>query len=144
MKKYKMFINEVEFTATLAKFKEQQNEILNFSLQDEETKEVFKAKIMVSPQPGDSFDELILESSRGFMVEGWYVKIVEREDAEEEEITVFQETRLGARRGYMLSSIAEDKIKLKKEMMTSELEKRLKRKQELVKEILGKEEDPKK
>lgn len=144
MKKYKIFISELEFAATLAKFREQPDQIFDFSLQDEETKEGFKAKVMVSTQPGDGYDGLTIESSRGFMAEGWYVKIVEREDAqEEEEITIFQQTRLGARRGYMLSSImAEEKTRLKKEIMTSELEKRLKRKQELVKEILHKEGEP--
>lgn len=145
MGKYKVFISEVEFSATLAKLKEQPNEIFDFTLHDEETKEAFKARLMFSTQPGDNFDELIIESSRGFMVEGWYVKIVEREDGqEEEEITIFQETRLGARRGYMLSSImAEEKSRLKNEIMTSELESRLKRKQELVKEILDKDQKTK-
>lgn len=68
------------------------------------------------------------------------MKILEREEEGEEGVTVFESMRLGERRGYMLRSMmAEgDKGKSKKETMTTELEKRLKRKQQLVADLLKK------
>ena len=58
----------------------------------------------------------------------------------EDEVKVFESMRLGERRGYMLRSMmAEgDKGKSKKETMTTELEKRLKQKQQLVADLLKK------
>lgn len=135
-KSYKIF-------GTADKFAGREGEIFTEEVHDEETQESFEAKIMVSSVPREGYCPLTFESSRGGVIlQGdWYVKIIGREAEEEEEVTVFEETRLGARKGYMLRSMtAEQKTKLKQEIMSSELEKRLKRKQELVKDILKKSE----
>jgi len=139
-KKYKLFVTDID------KFKGHEDEVFTeTSLVDEETQDHFQAKIMVSQSPQEGYDELELESDRGYIATGHYVKIVERLEEEEESVTVFQSKRLGERRGYMLRSMmAEDKDQLKKETMTSELEKRLKRKQEIVQQLLKKKDKEKK
>lgn len=125
----------------LGKFEAGEGEVLTETLMDTETREQFTAKITVSRSPQEGYDKLLIQG-RGFFLSGdWYVKILERVEEEEAPVTVFEATRLGARRGYMLRSMmAEEKKKLKRETMTTELEKRLKRKQEIVKKLLGKKE----
>jgi len=133
-KRYRIFVPETE----LDKFKGQEDRIFSETLVDEETQETFQAKIMISQSPREGYDELVLQARGSFIPGQWYLKIVEREEEEESEpVTVFEAKRLGERKGYMLRSMmAEEKEKLKKETMTSELEKRLRRKQEIVKELL--------
>ena len=131
--KYKIFIPEDE----LDKFKGRGDEVFTETLLDEETHGAIEAKIIVSETPKEGYEELTIQARGGFLSGTWYVKILETEDEEEESVTVFQAARLGERRGYMLRSMmAEQKDDLKKETMTSELQKRLKRKQEIVKELL--------
>ncbi len=132
---YKVFVPEGE----LDKFKNREDKVFTEVLVDEETRETFEAKIMVSQSPLEGYDELLLQGRGGFVQGKWYVKILEREEEEIEPVTVFEAKRLGERKGYMLRSMmAEEKAKVKKETMTTELEKRLKRKRELVKEVLKK------
>jgi|GEM_PF-2766837 len=118
------------------RFSGHEDEIFTETLIDTDTQEGFKAEIMVSPHPKEGYDLLLIQG-RGTFLEGeWHVKIIQRVEEEEEEVTVFQSMRLGERRGYMLRSMAtEEKDKLKKEAMTTELEERLKKKQELVKRL---------
>jgi len=125
----------------LGKFEAHEGEVFTEILMDTETREQFTAKIMVSQSPQEGYDKLLIQG-RGFFIGGdWYVKILERVEEEAAPVTVFEAARLGARRGYMLRSMmAEEKEKLKKETMTTELEKRLKRKREIVKKLLEKKE----
>ena len=106
---------------------------------DEDTQEQFHAKIMISAEPKEGYDELLIQERGGYVEGKWYIKVLER-DEEEEEVTVFESMKLGERRGYMLRSMmAEESEKAKKETMTSELEKRWKQKQQLVNKLLKKE-----
>lgn len=107
---------------------------------DEDTMEQFGAQVMVSDEPEEGYEELVIQERGGYLPGKWYVKIVERQDDEdEEEITVFESLKLGDRRGYMLRSMmAEEKEKEKKETMTTELEKRWKQKRALVDKLLEK------
>ena len=138
MARYKMFFPEDEFL----KINESEGKVLDRMVQDEETLAQFPAKVMLSSSLKEGYEEVMLVSGRVQVSKGhWYIKLLERgEEAEEEEVTVFESMRMGERKGYMLRSMmAEDKSKLKKETMSTELEKRLKRKQEIVKKLLEKE-----
>ena len=133
-KTYTIFVPE----DNLEKFRDQEGEVFQETLIDEATREQFEAKVMVSNSPGEDYCRLMLQGRGGFVSGEWFVKIVERAEEEDEDVTVFESMRLGERRGYMLRSMMaeSDKGASKKETMTTELEKRLKRKQELVAEIL--------
>ena len=111
------------------------------TLIDESTKEQFEARVIVSEKGGKDFHKLKLQGRGSFLAGEWFVKIIERKDDDDDEFTVFESKRYGQRRGYMLRSMmAEgDKAEAKKETMTTELQKRLKQKQKLVKELLKKE-----
>ena len=118
--------------------KGQEGEVLTRSLLDPESRGMFEAKIMLSQTPQEGYDELVLEGGGLARVEGqWYVKILEREEEEEEAVTVFQSLKLSDRRGYMLKSMmGEQKTERKKEIMTTELEEKLRRKREITEKIL--------
>lgn len=135
-KTYKIFVPESD----LDKFLNQEDKVFSEMVIDEATKEQFQATVMVSQAPGEGYDRLVLQG-RGSFIEGdWFVKIVDREDEEEEEVTIFESKRLGTRRGYMLRSMMaeSDRSKSRKEIMTSELQKRLKQKQKMVSDMLKK------
>jgi len=134
-KRYRIFIPE----KGMEKVKEMEGKVLSEVVIDEDTQEQFQAKIIISGSPEEGYDELVIQERGGYIKGKWYVKILEREE-EEEEITVFESMRLGDRRGYMLRSMmAEEKEKMKKELMTKELEKRWKQKRELIDKLLKKE-----
>lgn len=136
-KTYKIFVPE----DTLDRFINQEGKVFNEILIDETTREQFQAKVIVSQSGGEGYDSLILQGRGGFISGDWFVKIVEREGEEEEdEVTIFESKRLGQRRGYMLRSMMaeSEKTEAKKEIMTTELKKRLKQKQKLVSEMLKK------
>lgn len=134
-KTYIVFTPEDE----LDKFKGHQSEVLDETLMDAESRDQFRAKIIVSQSPQEGYDKLLIQVRGSYIPEEWYVKVLERQE-EDEEVTVFQSMKLGERRGYMLRSMmSEKKAEAKKETMTTELERRLKRKQEEVKRLLGKE-----
>jgi hypothetical protein len=122
------------------KYEGHEGEVLEERIEDQDTGEPFDAKIMVSKTPQEGYDELVLATSRGMLIEGkWFVKVLERIE-EEEVITVFESKKLGDRRGYMLKSmLAEEKTERKKEIMTTDLEEKLKRKREIAAEILKKQ-----
>lgn len=109
-------------------------------LLEERTREIFSCRMVVSLTPEEGYDELILEGIGKKRLEGkWFVRILERigED-EDEEITVFQSAKPSERRGYMLRSMVdEQKQERKMDIMTSELDEKKKRKQQLTEEILG-------
>ena len=135
-KKYRIFIPE----KGIEKVKEMEGQISTDVVIDEDTREQFRAKIMISALPQEGYDELVIQERGGYLPGKWYIKVLEREQEEEEGITVFESMKLGDRRGYMLRSMmAEDKEKEKKEVMTSELEKRWKQKRELVDKLLQKD-----
>lgn len=134
MSKYRIFIPE----GGAEKVKEMEGHVLDEVVIDEETQDQFQAKIMILSEAKEGYDELMIQERGGYASGQWYVKILEREE-EDDEITVFESMKLGERRGYMLRSMmAEDKEKEKKETMTTELEKRWKQKQELVGRLLKK------
>ena len=134
-KKYRIFIPE----KGIEKVKEREGKVSSDVVIDEDTREQFRAKIVVSAVPQEGYDELVIQERGGYLPGNWYIKVLEREE-EEEGITVFESMKLGDRRGYMLRSMmAEDKEKEKKEVMTSELEKRWKQKRELVDKLLHKD-----
>lgn len=133
-KRYRMFLLGEQFE----KINETEGKVLSQVVLDMDTQEHFEAKVVLSSSPKEGYDEVVIASERGTLKPGqWYLKVLEREEAEEEKVTVFESMRLGERKGYMLRSMmAEEKAKLKKETMSTELEKRLKRKQEIVKKLL--------
>jgi hypothetical protein len=137
VKTYTIFVPEND----LEKFLKQEGEILDETLIDEETREQFQAKVIVSRTGGKDFHNLHLQGRGAFLSGEWFVKITETEEEEDEGFTIFESKRYGQRRGYMLRSMmAEgDKAAEKKETMTTELQKRLKQKQKLVEELLKKE-----
>lgn len=137
VKTFTIFVPEDD----LEKFLKQEGEILNETLIDEETREQFQAKVIVSRTGGKDFHNLHLQGRGAFLSGEWFVKITETEEEGDEEFTIFESKRYGQRRGYMLRSMmAEgDKAAEKKETMTTELQKRLKQKQKLVEELLKKE-----
>ena len=138
-KSYRIFVKNFDA------FKEQEGKVFTDILHDEETHETFQVKMIVSKSPQEGYDKLVLESPRAYLAQDqWYVNIIEREEEATEAVTIFEGKRLGERKGYMLRSMmAEDKAKLKKEIMTSELKARLERKQKIVEELLKKKEEPK-
>lgn len=122
-----------------------EGEIITETLQDEETREQFEAKFEVSRSPQEGWDKLNIQLKSAFIDEDWFVKIIEREE-EDEEVTYFESKRLGARRGHMLRSMlaeAEDEEAEKKRVMEQELKQRLKWKKNVVKKILKDEEEKK-
>jgi hypothetical protein len=126
---------------TFEEFENREGQEFVKELLDEKTREIMECRIVISSTPQEDFDELILEGiGLQRSKKQWYVKILERlDEGEEEEITVFQSAKPSERRGYMLRSMAEEqKVDRKKEIMTSELEERKKRKQKLTDEILKK------
>ena len=135
---YRIFVPEDD----LEKFRNHEETVFTETVIDESTREQFEAEIMVSESPDKEYDKLLIQGRGGLVSGEWFVKIVKRMDDEEEEedVTVFESMRLGQRRGYMLRSMMaeSDKGSTKKETMTSELQKRLKRKQQLVEELLNK------
>ena len=137
MKTYTIFVPEND----LEKFLRQEGETLSETLVDEGTREQFQAKVIVSRTGGKDFHNLHLQGRGAFLSGEWFVKIVETEDEDDEEVTIFESKRYGQRRGYMLRSMmAEgDKDAAKKETMTTELQKRLKQKKKIVEELLKKE-----
>ena len=138
-KTYRIFVPE----DALEKFTGKEKKVFHETVIDEGTREQFPARVMVSQTGGEGYEKLILQGRGGFVSGEWFVKIIEREDEgeEDEEVTVFESKRLGQRRGYMLRSMMgeKDRDEAKKEIMTTELEKRLKQKQKLMKEVLKKE-----
>jgi ABC-type phosphate transport system auxiliary subunit len=137
VKIYTIFVPEDD----LEKFLKQEGEILNETLIDEETREQFQAKVVVSRTGGKDFHNLHLQGRGAFLSGEWFVKVIETDEEEDEGFTIFESKRYGQRRGYMLRSMmAEgDKAAEKKETMTTELQKRLKQRQKLVEELLKKE-----
>lgn len=136
---YRIFVPEDD----LEKFRNHEETVFTETVIDESTREQFEAEIMVSESPDKEYDKLLIQGRGGLVSGEWFVKIVKRmddEEEEEEDVTVFESMRLGQRRGYMLRSMMaeSDKGSTKKETMTSELQKRLKRKQQLVEELLNK------
>ena len=133
---YRIFVPESD----LGKFADQEGTVFKETLIDEATREQFQAEVAVSQSPGEGYDKLLIQGRGGFISGDWFVKILEREEEGEAEVTVFESMRLGERRGYMLRSMmAEgDKGMSTKETMTTELEKRLKQKQQLVADLLKK------
>ena len=133
---YRIFVPESD----LGKFADQAGKEFTETLIDEATREQFQARVTISQSPGKGYDKLLIQGRGGFISGDWFVKILAREDEGEDEVTVFESMRLGERRGYMLRSMMaeSDKGESKKETMTTELEKRLKRKQQLVADLLKK------
>lgn len=142
-KTYKIFVPESD----LEKFLDKEKKVFSEMVIDETTKEQFQAKVMISQSPEEGYDKLILQGRGSFISGDWFVKIVAREEEEEEEekVTVFESKRLGQRRGYMLRSMMaeSDRSKSRKEIMTRELQKRLKQKQKIVSEMLKKNNEKK-
>ncbi len=133
-KKYRIFIPE----NAGERVKESAGQVLNEVVIDEDTREQFKAKVMIACSAQEGYEQLVIQERGGNLPGEWYIKIVEREE-EDDEITVFESMKLGDRRGYMLRSMmAEEKEKEKKEIMTSELEKRWKQKKDLVDKLMEK------
>lgn len=115
-----------------------EGEALSETLQDEETREQFKAKIKVSSSPQEGWDTLHIQLRSGYLDEGWSVQITSRED-DDDEVTYFESKRLGARRGHMLRSMlaeSEGEDAEKKRVMEEELKQRLQWKKGIVKKIL--------
>ncbi len=113
-------------------------EMISETLQDEDTREQFKAKFEVSNSPQEGWDSLHIQLRSGFLDEKWFVKITARED-EDDEVTYFESKRLGARRGHMLRSMlaeSEGEDAEKKRVMEEELKHRLQWKKDIVKKIL--------
>jgi hypothetical protein len=136
---YRMFVDDIE------KFDGPEGEIIEKDLLDEDTRGFLNnTKVILSRTPQEGYANLRLQGTGRSTVtlDGkWYVKVLEEEE-DEEAGTVFEGLRLGQRKGYMLRSmLQEDKDKLKKETMTTELEQRLKRKKEMLKELRKKKEE---
>lgn len=133
---YRIFIPEEQ----TEKFKVQDGNLFTDTLINEDTQEAFRAKIIVSQIQQEGYDHLLLQIRSGFLPGPWFVKIVEQEEDEEEAVKVFESMRLGERRGYMLRSMmaeGEEKSKKNEAIMTTELEKRLQKKRELVENLLN-------
>ncbi|RJX19994.1 MAG: hypothetical protein C4575_07410 [Desulforudis sp.] len=137
-KTYRVFVPEDE----LNKFENPGDKLFTETVIDEDTQEAFRAKIMVSTSLLEGYDSLLLQGRGGFLPGQWFVKIVERDEEDEDEsVTVFESMRLGERRGYMLRSMmaeTEERKKKKEEIMTTELEKRLQKKRQLIEQLLNK------
>lgn len=134
---YTIFVPEDD----LEKFLREEGRELTETIIDDSTKEQFEARVIVSRKGGKDFHKLKLQGRGAFLSGEWFVKIIAREDDEDEDFTIFESKRYGQRRGYMLRSMMaeSDRAEAKKETMTTELQKRLKQKQKLVEELLKKE-----
>ena len=129
--KYRIFIPEGE----LGKF-EEEDRVYEEYVFDFDTGGQFKAKIMVSRSPGEGYEPLTIQVRGDYLPGDWYAKIVEREEEEEEAVTVFQPAKLSERRGYMLRSMMEEeKLKRKRDIMGKDLEEREKEKKDVVERI---------
>ncbi|EFK07593.1 conserved domain protein [delta proteobacterium NaphS2] len=116
-----------------------EGEVLSDVLQDEETREQFDAKFEVSKSPKEGWDGLRIQLAAAPLTgEEWFIKIIEREE-DDDEITYFESKKLGERRGHMLRSMAaesESEEEEKKRVMEEELRQRLKWKKDMVKKIM--------
>jgi hypothetical protein len=137
-KEYGLQVSALRGQWEVDKFVGKEDQLLEAELRDMATYSAFKAKIMVSQVPKEGYDKLALFTDRGVMITGWYVKIIERiAEEDEEDIPIFQSSKLSERRGYMLRSLAgEQKTERKLEIMTSDLEERKTRKAKLTEAIL--------
>ena len=136
-KTYRIFLPEDD----LDKFHQNMEKMLEETIIDEETLEQFQATISVSNKKKEGYEKLLIQGRGGYANGEWFVKIIDRDDEDDEnDVTVFESMKMGDRRGYMLRSMMNEGQKGddKKETMTKELERRLKRKQEVVAEILKK------
>lgn len=117
---------------------ELENKEIEDTLQDVATREQFMAKMIISREPQEGFEELQIQLRSGMLPETWYVKILERE-TESEEMTIFESKRAGEQRGRMLRAMIADDEKeiIREKVMKEELEKRRKWKEEVVKKTLG-------
>lgn len=102
---YRTYVSD--FDELIAK----ENKETQLRLMDGITREIFDAKVIISRQKIEDGEEL--EVVKGDVGETrypgtWYVKVLEREE-EEDEITITKGKRLGQRRGYMLKSMLEEK-----------------------------------
>ena len=139
-KRYRIFISE----KGKEKAKEMAGKVLDEIVIDEDTQSQFQAKVIISESPGEGYDELLIQERGGYVEGQWYIMIVETEDVEEA-VTVFESMRLGERRGHMLTSMmAEEKDKMKKDIMTTGLQERWEQKRGLVNKLLGKGKQDKK
>jgi len=139
---YRIFVDESQ----LDKFDDPEGKEFVEILIDEESREQFQAKVAVSRSPGEGYDSLLLQGRGGFIEGDWFVRVLERVEDEEEGVTVFESMKLGDRRGYMLRSMmaeSQDRIKKTKEIMTTELDKRLEKKRKVVEDLLNKGKNPK-
>ena len=132
-KAYTIFVKEGD----VDKFQDQKEKIFKETLLDSVTREQFEAEVMVSQSPDEGYDKLLLQVRGGVVPGDWFVKIVAREEDEEEEVTIFESKRLGERRGYMLRSMMSesDRSASRKDIMTQELQKRLKQKQKIISDM---------
>jgi hypothetical protein len=135
-KTYRIFLPEGD----LSKFEGKEGLPFEETIIDEGTLEQFQAKVVISRRPAEGYDKLLLQGRGNFLPGDWFVKILEREDDEVEEVTVFESMRLGDRRGYMLRSMMAEgeKSDQKDDIMNKDFEERLKRRQDLVAELLKK------
>ena len=132
-KAYTIFVKEGD----VDKFRDQKEKIFKETLLDSVTREQFEAEVMVSQSSDEGYDKLLLQVRGGVVPGDWFVKIVAREEDEEEEVTIFESKRLGERRGYMLRSMMSesDRSASRKDIMTQELQKRLKQKQKIISDM---------
>jgi len=130
--KYRIFIPENE----PGKFEAAEDRVFEEYVFDFETGGQFKAKIMVSQSPMEGYEPLAIQVRGDYLPGNWYAKIVEREDEEEEVVTVFQPAKLSERRGYMLRSMMEEeKLKRKRDIMGKDLEEKEKEKRKVIEKI---------
>lgn len=138
-KTYRVFVPEEQ----LDKFSGSEDIVFEETIIDEATQEAFQAKIAVSQSAKEGYERLVIQGRGGFIAGEWFVKILERQDDDDEPMTVFESMKLGDRRGYMLRSMmseTDEKSKKKEQIMTTELQKRLERKKKLVNDLLKKKE----
>ncbi len=138
-KTYRVFVPEEH----LDKFTECEDVIFEETVIDEDTQEAFQAKIAISQSRQEGYVPLRLQGRGGFRAGEWFVKILQRQDEDDEPMTIFESKKLGDRRGYMLRSMMseiDEKSKKKEQIMTTDLQTRLERKQKLVDELLKKKE----
>ncbi len=137
-KTYRVFVPEEQ----LGKFSDREDVVFEETVIDEDTQEAFQAKITVTQTPKEGYERLVLQGRGAYVPGEWFVKILERQDDDDDEpITIFESKKLGDRRGYMLRSMiseTEDKGKSKEQIMTTELQKKLEQRKKLVNELLKK------
>lgn len=139
---YRIFVDESQ----LDKFEDPEGKEFVEILIDEESREQFQAKVAVSRTSAEGYDSLLLQGRGGFIEGDWFVRVLERLEEEEEGVTVFESMKLGDRRGYMLRSMmaeSQDRNKTTKEIMTTELDKRLEKRRKVVEDLLNKGKNPK-